>query len=118
MAKLRSTNSHPLGVYIPESLMITIVDLAKVIKLLHLLKILQRICLLSLILISNVAAFFMASVVHEYKVSWTDIIKPDSTMAVLTVMVLLRLMDKLIIDKHTGRIMSDISQRQVKSIRY
>ena len=100
-------NSHPCveGVFMPRDLMITIVDLAKVIK-----------CAPSKDIITNFnklnVAFHVASVVGIHRVSWTDIIKPDSTISsadsgIATGVV--KINGQLIIILDFERIVSDIS---------
>ena len=75
-------NSHPCveGVFMPRDLMITIVDLAKVIKCAPSKDITKDMFIITNFNKLNVA-FHVASVVGIHRVSWTDIIKPDSTIS-------------------------------------
>ena len=106
-------NSHPCveGVFMPRDLMITIVDLAKVIKCKPSEDITKDMFIITNFNKLNVA-FHVASVVGIHRVSWTDIIKPDSTISsadsgIATGVV--KINDQLIIILDFERIVSDIS---------
>ena len=98
-------NAHPSveGIFMPRDLMITIVDLAKVIKCAP-----SKDITKDMFIITN----FVASVVGIHRVSWTDIIKPDSTISsadsgIATGVV--KINGQLIIILDFERIVSDIS---------
>ena len=106
-------NSHPWveGVFMPRDLMITIVDLAKVIKCAPSKDITKDMFIITNFNKLNVA-FHVASVVGIHRVSWTDIIKPDSTISsadsgIATGVV--KINGQLIIILDFERIVSDIS---------
>ena len=106
-------NSHPCveGVFMPRDLMITIVDLAKVIKCAPSKDITKDMFIITNFNKLNVA-FHVASVVGIHRVSWTDIIKPDSTISsadsgIATGVV--KINGQLIIILDFERIVSDIS---------
>ena len=106
-------NSHPCveGVFMPRDLMITIVDLAKVIKCNPSADITKDMFIITNFNKLNVA-FHVASVVGIHRVSWTDIIKPDSTISsadsgIATGVV--KINGQLIIILDFERIVSDIS---------
>ena len=107
-------NSHPCveGVFMPRDLMITIVDLAKVIKCKPSEDITKDMFIITNFNKLNVA-FHVASVVGIHRVSWTDIIKPDSTISsadsgIATGVV--KINDQLIIILDFERIVSDIDK--------
>ena len=74
-------NSHPCveGIFMPRDLMITVVDLAKVIKAQPSPDITKDMFIITNFNQLNVA-FHVHSVVGIHRVSWEDIIKPDSTI--------------------------------------
>ena len=75
-------NSHPCveGIFMPRDLMITVVDLAKVIKAQPSPDITKDMFIITNFNQLNVA-FHVHSVVGIHRVSWADIIKPDSTIS-------------------------------------
>ena len=106
-------NSHPCveGIFMPRDLMITVVDLAKVIKAQPSPDITKDMFIITNFNQLNVA-FHVHSVVGIHRVSWTDIIKPDSTISsadsgIATGVV--KIDGQLIIILDFERIVSDIS---------
>lgn len=106
-------NSHPSveGIFMPRDLMITVVDLARVIKMAPSDDIKK-----DMFIITNFnnlsVAFHVHSVVGIHRVSWSDIITPDSTISssdsgVATGIV--KINNQLIIILDFERIVSDIS---------
>ncbi len=74
-------NSHPSveGIFMPRDLMITVIDLAKVINVPSSADVTKDMFIITNFNNLNVA-FHVHSVVGIHRVSWADIIKPDSTV--------------------------------------
>ena len=111
VAKIKEIVPYVEGVFMPRDLMITIVDLAKVIKCAPSKDITKDMFIITNFNKLNVA-FHVASVVGIHRVSWTDIIKPDSTISsadsgIATGVV--KINGQLIIILDFERIVSDIS---------
>ena len=106
-------NSHPCveGIFMPRDLMITVVDLAKVIKAQPSPDITKDMFIITNFNQLNVA-FHVHSVVGIHRVSWADIIKPDSTISTADSGIatgIVKIDNQLIVILDFERIVSDIS---------
>ena len=106
-------NAHPSveGIFMPRDLMITVVDLAKVIKSAPSGDISKDMFIITNFNQLNVA-FHVHTVIGIHRVSWADIIKPDSTVNAENDGVstgVIKLEDKLVIILDFEKIVTDIS---------
>lgn len=106
-------NSHPCveGIFMPRDLMITVVDLAKVIKAQPSPDMSKDMFIITNFNQLNVA-FHVHTVVGIHRVSWADIIKPDSTISTADSGIatgIVKINNQLIVILDFERIVSDIS---------
>lgn len=106
-------NSHPCveGIFMPRDLMITVVDLAKVIKANPSSNIMNDMFIITNFNKLNVA-FHVHSVIGIHRVSWADIITPDATISTADNGIatgIVKINGQLIVILDFERIVSDIS---------
>jgi two-component system chemotaxis response regulator CheV len=106
-------NSHPCveGIFMPRDMMITVIDLAKVIKANPSADIRRDMFIITNFNQLNVA-FHVHSVVGIHRVSWADIIMPDSTISTAESGIatgIVKIDEQLIVILDFERIVSEIS---------
>ena len=106
-------NSHPCveGIFMPRDLMITVVDLSKVIKTSSTQDVSKDMFIITNFNKLNVA-FHVNTVVGIHRVSWADIITPDSTISSADSGIatgIVKIDGRLIVILDFERIVSDIS---------